>query len=264
MKLKCLIISSLALLPAALGAQLVVEHWDFNDGDSLTTTTNDGTWNSAWNNNLDGSSITGGSLILAGDGGKIGQQATINNGPVLGGTDKYLFEVTFSGWNFANVDSTDTWVMAIGVRDSGATENWLGRAYLRWDGTVDLRAQTSTDALNNPTKLINVANDLAVTNSTSTTVGVEFDFDTGLVRYLVDGTETNSFTDGSLVPTDMALITISRFGAGTTWDDPDGSVSIDSITLTNLTAVPEPGTYALLVGLVAFGAIQYRRRRRLQ
>jgi hypothetical protein len=242
-----------------LSAQFTVDQWNFNDGTSLTTTTNNGTWNSAWNADLDGSSISGGSLILNGDS-KVGQQATID--PVrLGGTDKYLLEVTFSGWDFSNVDAVDAWVVAIGVRDSGASENWLGRAYLRWDGTVDLRAQTNTDAANNPNKLVNVANDLAVTNSSNYTVGVEFDFDTGLVRYLVNGSETHSFTDGLLQPTDMALFTISRFGAGTTWDDADGFVSIDSITLTNLTAVPEPGTFALLMGVFALGFIQFRRRR---
>ena len=38
----------------------------------------------------------------------------------------------------------------------------------------------------------------------------------------------------------------------------DGAISIDNF---NMTAIPEPGTYALLGGLLALGHVMLRRRR---
>lgn len=248
-----------------LSAQIVVEKWDFDDGTSFTTTSNDGTWSSSWNFNPTAGTYSidaaNSNLVLSGDS-STGPTSTLTDAPVSGGTDKYLFEVTFSGWDFTGVDTTNKWQLAVGVRDSDSINSWLARAWLEYDGTVDLRASTITDG---GTLLRNVATDVVVDNSLGAvthTVGIEFDFATGLVRYLLDGSQTHSWTANTLTYDDINEITIGRFGGTGTWDDANAFVSIDSITLTQFAAVPEPGTFALFAGIIALGAIQIRRRRR--
>lgn len=257
--MKYLIISSLALLPAALGAQLVVENWQLNDpdGTALENAANGGAWNSSWNT-LTGATMNGaGSLVLAGDSSN---GTAISYDTAITGTGKYLWEVTFSGWNFADSPRTgEDYKLALNAVDS--TGDFLARVYFILnanDTNPLLRAGSSLSGGDTFTRTVNTDTLNLVESSLSATVGIEFDFDADSVTYFYNGTQTHSST--GLVPTDIGGLSIGRFGAGG-WTDASNSLSIDSITLT---AVPEPGTYALYMGLVVLGAIQYRRRRRLQ
>lgn len=70
----------------------------------------------------------------------------------------------------------------------------------------------------------------------------------------------NSGANGGVDSTfNMANVVVSGFDAGTTWELVQGDV--DGRSLVTLVVVPEPGTYALLGGLLALGYVMVRRRR---
>jgi len=81
----------------------------------------------------------------------------------------------------------------------------------------------------------------------------------GLDISLTDGTTSVSFSDNAVPSNDF--YTFNMVSVGFYNRHVDNTMDVDSISVT-YTAVPEPATTAILMGLLAFGAILVRRRSR--
>ncbi|MCP5548890.1 MAG: hypothetical protein H7A50_16125 [Akkermansiaceae bacterium] len=260
--------SAICVLPlfaaGSVSAATLLEYWDFESdsaGDGLVNISNSGSLGSTWNFNTttqNDESDGAGLFVLSGDSGnftrKLPKAGTTNANagtdfyasPFTTGT--YLVEISFDSWSADAASVGDTW--KLGINDSAGN----AIAQLIWDvdstSSTRLRASTTTAG----GSAFRTLGSFGLSNSTATTVGVEFDFDNDTVRYLLNGAEQYLFTDFN--GTDIGQMLYVKNGDGTSdWATSATSVSIDSM---GLSAIPEP-TAALLGGL-GFLALLRRRR----
>ena len=268
MKIKTIITTfSAVVLFSILGAQIVtpVEYWTFDSDqstDGLRDATNSGSWGSSWNFNTtafndlaDGAGL----FVLSGDSGTTTRKLpdalgpndanddNIYDAPVT--TGKYLLSVNFDSWNIDAASVGDTWKLAI--NDSGGSNSI---AQIIWNVQSDtvVRVRGATDL--GTTSAFREVVTLGLVNPTAVSVSIEFDFDQDTVRYLVNGSEVESFT--GFAGTDIGQMVYVKSGA---WGTAASSVSLDEMGLS--VVVPEPGTYAFFGGFLALAFVLFRRRR---
>jgi hypothetical protein len=121
-------------------------------------------------------------------------------------------------------------------------------ADVRFDGNLTLMADTNTDYVS---LLINAATyNVGDAASLTLQLGEEFEIYDGLTLHLIDVTETNtianSFDDIEIFDYEGNLIDESRY----TFD------GYDVVFI----AIPEPATYASIIGVLALALAAYRRR----
>lgn len=220
-----------------LSAQ-VVNSWQFDDasGTPLPDLATSGSNGVAWEGDRAGMSVSGGSLNLTGDI-KNGVPATYAS--PIAGSGAYRFEVSFSSWDFSAWETAgDDGIRSFTFGLSDSSNKWIARIYLRWNGQVDAVIQTNASTSN---EFWIVAEDLGNPSSGAVTVAVEFDFDLNVFQYVVNGEVAYSFD--TLNATDIGGFAISRFGPAE-WNNPSEVVSVDFITLEQITDLTEPPSWA--------------------
>lgn len=234
----------------------MLEFWEFNDpaGTDLNELANSGSLGSSWNFNTPADLTSNGQFVLGGDSGTttrklpdgLNEDGTTNlyASPLTSGT--YTLTVNFASWNMDSASVGDLWKLGINAADGSTT---LAQVIFEVDSasTTRLRLAAPTDAGGNYRNF-----SYGLTQASPVSVSIEFDFDSDTVRYLVDGSETHSFT--GFTATEIGQMTYVKSGA---WGTAASSVTIDSM---GLTTVPEPTTVALICGLAGLVFVSVRRR----
>lgn len=221
--------------------------------------------------------VTGGSAVVAGniDGGTGTNTMTV--APGAGGTFSYAGQITnFSsvtiGAGKFNLAGTATVDAAVTVGSGGilaGTGSLLQSVSLQNGGEI---------AAGNSPGTLNIAGNLDLVNGSGFTFELGANAANsdlvavgGALNFTGSGTVLFNFIDLGLVPGSYDLITfgslsgltLSNLALGTTPLGFTGNFAIDADSVSfvvTATAIPEPSTYALLIGLGVFGIICYRRR----
>lgn len=267
MNMKPYIITA-ALSVAASATAQNLEFWNFDDaaGTDLNDLSNSGSLGSAWNFNTTAGAVGGAGHVTNGaglwviDGGTstftrklpdgANEDAGPNNkyaSPIT--TGAYRLEVNFASWDVTDFAVGDSWRLAVNDADSGS--NTLAQVIFEKDSatTVRLRAATYLDDTSGAYRNFSYG----ITETGPISLALDFDFDNNTVSYILNGSETHSFTNfGGIQIAQLSYVT-----AGT-WGNTGGSISIDSM---GLSAIPEPSSFALLAGALALCSVMIRRRK---
>lgn len=222
-KLPLLFLASFLVCGVA-AAQTVVDQWLFDDGTSLTNTSNSGANNTAWTLAPADSSVSGGRFELTGSASG-GATASYGSPQPLAGTVR--FEIVFSEWDFSDF-STGTnsqRVFSFTATDSGGAR--LARIQMVYDnGALSITADQGLGSFR-------TLGSLSVTGATPTTVWVSLDLDTEAATYSVSGEINNSFSGVTTTDSrtdDVKSYQIGRYGSGA-FDQGGAYLRVDSITL---------------------------------
>ncbi len=262
------------LIASASSADILLEDWQFNDtaGTALNAVANDGTVGTSWNSG--GPRTQNGALNVgdtnfwkwnAGSGNKFRSAEFATS--LTSGT--YVFEYRVQDWNLGGTDEVgDT---NNGVRFNVGTAS--DYAQLRFEvsqNTSDIRGRVTGSGGTNDgsaTQFQYGSNDVNTRNN-FITLQLTADLDSGDWSARTRAGSTNAWTD--LTTDGSGLTEISRLqfvvqGGTNGWEygGTGGTsteyVTLDYTTLSQLTAVPEPGTSLVL--LSALGCFAFRRRR---
>lgn len=255
-----------------LTADTVLEDWQFDDtnGTSLNATSNTGTVGSSWN--FGGPSTQNGTLNI-GDANffkwDVGTGQTFRTVDfAVQTTGQFVFEFQIADWDLGGSDG-------IGDTNNGIKFNFgssTARAQLEFEVSQDntdirVRSQNSNNGNLSGTDAQHQLGGLNLTNTAPVTVqlladldtgqwSTQVDFGTGFVGLVTDGTGMTSIDQ-------IQLIADGRNGSGWEFGGVGGTatefVKIDSITLTQIVAVPEP-TSLVLLGLAGIGVMVRRRK----
>lgn len=262
-----LLLSLLAATTASQSTAAILEQWQFNEdaGADLSEVTNSGSLGSTWNfGSPAGQDETNGTgaMVFNGDTGtrtRKAPKATGPNGttgdhyasPLMSGNE-YTLSVNFASWSFSPGSAGDNWTYKL-VDTAGKD---IAKIILEVDSDSSTRLRLATYADDTTGKFRNFA--YGLDEPGGALAEIKFDFDDDTVSYFVDGVNTHNFGFGGL---DVSQHVMSRGG---TWGTTDSSLSVDSISLSVVSAeppmVPELSaafTWTVLASLVAAG----RRRR---
>jgi hypothetical protein len=243
-----LALASIAIGNVAVAQISPYELWTF-DTDAVGTDLNDlantGSNGSAWNfNTPDDTVISGGLFEITNAAGGTSTRKIVYGTAVSGGS--WLWQIDLSSWDFSDLADNDQ----ITIKVAGDSSDAAGIAFKRVDAsTFQVRQFTSTDG---GARYRNT--DLTISGSTAMTIGIEFNLDAGTVSYLIDGSETYSWSDFN-----QTSITGLTYSKGGSWPSGSSNVTLDSMGL--YAVVPEASTFALLAGFAALGLVIIRRRR---
>lgn len=258
------------LTSSLLFSQVIVDDWQFNDGTTLTTTTNDGTSGIDWRANGTGFSVGGGALTA--NGSTSGGVSAWNGNfpqpsPVAELTNPGIFsyEISFSSWDLSDFTGAGNRVFSFSTQ-SYSTPGVAGGDSLRW-GRVQLvytgsgTASITADADNS---FVTIASGLALDNSTTPTaqtVRVEVNLLEDTIEYFLNDVSvyTGADVDAASRIDNVALSTATRYGTGA-FDQAGAFVNVDYIT-SSYTVVPESSAFAWLAGTgyIALSAMLRRR-----
>jgi len=180
-----------------------------------------------------GTSITGGTVNLIGSLSSATNTVTIGSGATLAGTGTIAGATSLSDGGF--------------ISPATASIGTLSLASLTWNSNTGASALNITLGTNNATDKV------AITGAFLKGAGTTFTVDFGGTGVSGDVYKIATFGSTTFSGTDFAFINLAP---GIT-----GSFSLNANDLSFVTtAIPEPSTYAALVGIGALGLAAYRRR----
>lgn len=248
-------------------AQTTVIDFQFNDelDTALNSATNSGTDTTAWNfalgNPDEGYTDGSGSFVIGDDGlsgagsGAITTDYTRKVTLASALTGSYVFDAKLSAWNLTGA------YQGMGVNFKiGDTSTNTANMVFDWRATDNIRTRHSTSGTvtGTATQQGNFAD-----SGTNLFLRIAGDLTSGAftTSYSTDGINYNDLLADGGGLTNLAEIKLIVEGLNDpsteTWGA-DNYVSVDYITLT---AIPEPGTYALIAGLLGLTAVMVRRRK---
>ena len=276
------LIAAFSLAASPLMADIILENWQFDDasGTQLNSVLNTGTQGTSWNFGGPRTQIFSPGTLNIGDTGAFrwdpNNSSNTNNrsasfSAVTSG--QHVFEYRISSWNFNTEAATSK--DNIGLRFNIGEESTTNQAYVRLDyapfGTSAMRvASDGQNGVDGTFGNYGVGFNSSF-NSTALTMQINMDLDTGAwtsrVKKDSEGTWNDLVIDGSGLTTldriQMSIVTNDSSNPGAWEYNSDGSgdfVKLDYVTLTQLSAVPEPTSFTLF-GLVSMGLMAQRRRR---
>ncbi|VGO17490.1 hypothetical protein PDESU_06086 [Pontiella desulfatans] len=259
-----------AMLLVAVSNADVLEDWQFNDanGTALNSVNNSGSVGSSWN--FGGPQTQAGSLNI-GDANYFkfnpGSGQTYRTADFAQRTSgQYIFEFVIADWDLAGTDGIGTVNNGIKFNFGSATN---GSAQLEFEvaqsGSNDIRvrSQNSNNGTLSGTDSQHQLGGLNLTNTSSVTVQLLADLDTGVWSTRVDynGSWADLVTDGTGM-TSIDRIQLVVDASNGTWEyggiggTATEFIKIDSVSLTQ---IPEPATLGMIA--VFGGGILFIRRR---
>jgi hypothetical protein len=283
----------LLLTFVSLQADVQIDFFEFNDvaGKTFGTSTaagwaNTGVFDSRWNfgnvsQNPGGVNAAGtqafktdgsGNMILTGLQGqtfrKLGASTTgayttpLGASTLLGGaaTGIYRFELNLASWSLDANGLNNNSFQAMLTSAASGTDIAGIRLKLN-DGASQIQMYTdSTDSgAQNNFHNIDFA---ALTGNPAQNLAIELDYNTGGIKYLVNGDTVKNYTNFNKVAIGSLQLTTSGVNGspttGTFWS-PDNTVSVNSM---GLSMVPEPSTGSMiLLGMGGLAAVRLLRRK---
>jgi hypothetical protein len=262
---KLLISTLLVATTASLSAQTVVDQWLFDDptGTLLDDTANTGTpGTGVWEEGLLFETNGAGQYVV---GNGIAGQAYKNFTPsVIGGTMTY--EVIFGDWDLDTIEGGNFRNLGITLRDSVAETNLVDlQMNNRTNDRLRFRISTSNGDYGNAIVPGFDDGDIPIVNTgTSYSFLLTLDMLTGAYSAQVTVGDASPVMAGSgnfTLESISGLDSMRLYMGNQDWGSAtsDNFIDIESITLTS--TVPEPSTYALLLGLFSLCAVAIRRRK---
>lgn len=229
---------------------IALEYWDFNDvvGKSFATTSNPNgmvnSGNNASNWNFGGTSGTmqtdgNGNFVITGHNGQTYRKLPNDPGystPYNSG--KYRMEMDFNSWNLDGTAAGSSLGLEL-VNTSGARiAAFQLLLFLGTDNSNNARFQFS--GISNGILVYESVTVNLLNADTAYAIALELDFDNDTLDFLLNGTSVRSITDFNA--TEFSQL---KFFTNNPWST-NSTVSLDSM---GLLQVPEPATYALMLGL---------------
>lgn len=244
-----------ALIAGNVNAQTILHNWQFNDagGTSLSSTTNSGAdvgTHGSFISDLTGVT-TDGSALTVDNNGAVDTQAWLSPIDLAYTTGVYHLDTRISSWNLTTSNGNSGLFIGFveGTPDASATVT--ADFNLTSNGSnMRLQSRIGDTTYSGLTNFATTGTDLLVR--------VSLDLDANTATLLYDHGSTGSFTTVVTESLNTRTVNGFRFRQSANWSGaaPD-TVSIDYLTITQ---VPEPSTYALILGGIVLGFVAYRRR----
>lgn len=261
--LKVLFCFSLFAQGVLQGQSLIaLEYWDFNDvaGKSFSNAAfpngmvNSGNNATYWNNGGTGGTMQtdgNGHFVISGRNGQTNRKLPNDPGysnPYNSG--KYRLEMNLAEWGLDNttagamgmelVDANNVRVLSMTL---GVDTNDSSKGKIQFAGISD--SSTRQDKLAYGNK------EVGLSNTGAFAIAIEFDFDNDTLKFFANGETVRSITDFNA--TEFSQL---KFFTNNPWST-NSTVSLDSM---GLLQVPEPATYALMLGLSVLAMLGLKRR----
>ena len=267
------LIAAFSLAASPLMADVILENWQFDDanGTQLNSVANTGTQNTSFNfggpRTQNGDLNIGDPTFFKWDAGSGNTFRTAQFASALT-SGQHVFEYNIADWNLGGTDST-------GVTNNGIRFN-IGsagaEAQLRFEvsqNVLDIRGRsTGSGTVSGTAAQYQFGGNDVVTANSALTLQLNTDLDTGdwSARARIDNTGvwTDLTTDGTgMFSIDRLQLVIQGGTSGWEYGGVGGTsteyVKVGYATLTQLSAIPEPTSFALF-GLASMGLLVRRRR----
>lgn len=262
MKKGILVLSCAGFVCASYLNASILHNWSFDEamGTNITDTVNSASpganW-SDWNGDSDVTDISG---TTTGNGSlRIETTVAARESRVLvgntGGADTLFLRTRINSW-----EMTDTAQIRLGFMNndpifSGSSIYAETRFNLLGDNSVALESVALGGGTSSPSETLfsNIMNqplDLVLGVNTTTNMYT--------VHYRIGSDAWVEFYEGALSSAREPLNFRMYYTAGS---DGEITMDIDSVTLSTVNPIPEPQTYALMLGFAAIGFVYLRRRR---
>ncbi len=264
MKKTILLLSCASIACASYLNASILHHWSFNEaaGTDITDTVNSAnpgaqwsSWNGTGLDDLSGQTTGTGALRIESTVAARESRVLVGD---TGGAETLFLHTRINSW-----EMTDTTQLRFGFVNNelfqgGSSIFAETRLTLQGDNSVTLQSYALGGGTNS-TSVALFGN--VMTDPLDLVLGVNTTTNEYTVQYRIGSDAWVDFYEGALSDTRDPLSFRIYSTTGTTTGVGELVLDIDSVTLSTVNPIPEPQTYALMLGLAAIGFVYLRRRR---